>query len=92
MGPDSEPSWFAFPMLVPEGSRDGLIPYLENAGIEVRTVVAGNMARQPICDDDPEDFPVADKWFRRGLWVSAHPMLTGDDLAYLADTLAGFWS
>jgi CDP-4-dehydro-6-deoxyglucose reductase, E1 len=91
VGPDSEPSWFAFPMLVPEGSRDGLIPYLENAGIECRTVVAGNMARQPICDDDPEDYPVADKWFRRGLWVSAHPMLTKDDLVYLAETLAGYW-
>jgi CDP-4-dehydro-6-deoxyglucose reductase, E1 len=86
------PSWFAFPMLVPEGSRDGLIPYLENAGIECRTVVAGNMARQPICDGDPEDYPVADKWFRRGLWVSAHPMLTKDDLAYLAETLAGYWA
>ena len=55
VGEGCEPSWFAFPMLVPEGSRDALIPYLENAGVECRTVVAGNMGRQPICDDNPED-------------------------------------
>ena len=88
----AEPSWFAFPMLVPEGSRDALIPFLENAGIECRTVVAGNMARQPMCDEDPEDYPVADKWFRNGLWVSAHPKISKEDIAYLAETIRSFWS
>ena len=88
----AEPSWFAFPMLVPEGSRDALIPFLENAGIECRTVVAGNMARQPVCDEDPEDYPVADKWFRNGLWVSAHPKISKEDIAYLAETIRSFWS
>lgn len=92
VGEGCEPSWFAFPMLVPEGSRDALIPYLENAGVECRTVVAGNMGRQPICDDNPEDYPVADKWFRRGLWVSAHPKISKEDVGYLAETIRGFWS
>lgn len=86
-----EPSWFAFPMLVPEGSRTAFIRYLENANIECRTVVAGNLPRQPICDGDPADFPVADKWFYRGLWISAHPRITEDQIRYTAKTIRGFW-
>jgi CDP-4-dehydro-6-deoxyglucose reductase, E1 len=87
-----EPSWFAFPMLVPEkASRAAFITHLEAAGVECRTVVAGNMARQPICDDDPEAYPVADKWFQRGLWVSTHPRISPEDVAYLAKVIREYW-
>jgi CDP-4-dehydro-6-deoxyglucose reductase, E1 len=87
-----EPSWFAFPMLIEDESpRADLIRHLESAGVECRTVVAGNMARQPICDADPGDYPVADKWFRRGLWVSTHPRISQEDVGYLAKVLREFW-
>jgi dTDP-4-amino-4,6-dideoxygalactose transaminase len=91
--PGCQPSWYTFPMLAADqAERDRLAGHLAAAGIESRPVVAGNMARQPVCaGEDPARFPVADEVFRRGLWVSVHPALTGDGLAYIADTLAAFW-
>ena len=90
--PGCEPSWFSFPMLVrSDRERGPLMAHLAKAGIECRTIVAGNMARQPMSPGRPEDFPVADKWFRRGLWISCHPQLTSDDLDRIAEALASFW-
>ncbi len=91
--PAADPSWYTFPLLAgSEEERAALTAYLEAAGIESRPVVAGNMARQPVCGGDPGRFPVADKWFKRGLWVSVHPRLTGDDISHIADTLDGFYA
>ena len=84
------PSWFTFPVLVQEG-RDALMAHLADYGIESRPVVAGNMARQPVSPGDPAAFPVADKWFRGGLWVSVHPQLTSGDLHHMATALKAFW-
>lgn len=88
--PAADPSWYTFPVLArSHGERDALMGRLGAAGIESRPVVAGNMARQPVCAGlDPARFPVADKWFRRGLWVSVHPRLTGADLDRIAAALA----
>ncbi len=93
-GPHRRASWFTFPMLVAEGERDELMAHLTTDGIESRPVVAGNMARQPIScrGNDPSDFPVADKWYRRGLWISVHPKLTVTDLNYIVGSLGRFWS
>lgn len=91
--PAADPSWYTFPLLAgSEEERNGLMAHLAAAGIESRPIVAGNMARQPVCGGDPGEFPVADKWFRRGLWVSAHPRLTGDDITYMAGSIAGFYA
>ena len=92
LGGGCEASWFAFPMLVPDArARGAFIARLADAGIESRTVVAGNMARQPICDGNPDDYPVADKWFARGLWVSTHPRISKEDVAHIAATAREFW-
>jgi CDP-6-deoxy-D-xylo-4-hexulose-3-dehydrase len=91
VAPECDPSWFTFPMLVPDGSREAFMLHLEEAGIECRTIVAGNMARQPVCGGNPEDYPVADKWFRRGVWVSVHPRISGDDITWLAKVIREFW-
>lgn len=46
--PRSNPSWFAFPITVRNGvSRDALVHWLENAGIETRQLFAGNIVKQP---------------------------------------------
>lgn len=91
--PGSEPSWYTFPLLAEEKDRDPLMGHLAAAGIESRPIVAGNMARQPLLQPaNPGRFPVADRVFRCGLWVSVHPRLTGDDVAHIADTLAAYWA
>lgn len=88
--PGCRPSWYTFPMLVDD--RDKLMAHLAERGIETRPVVAGNMARQPMCAADPGRFPVADDVFRRGLWVSVHPNLTAADVAHIADSLCEFFA
>ena len=90
--PAASPSWYTFPMLTSsEEERGALMAHLGAAGIESRPVAAGNMARQPVSAGDPAAFPVADTWFRRGLWVSVHPRLSGDDISYMAAVMAAFW-
>ena len=91
VGAGCHPSWFTFPMLVRQ-DRDKLMAHLAENGIEARPVVAGNMARQPVSPGDPAAFPVADKWFRNGLWVSVHPQLTPEDRLHIAAALTAFWS
>lgn len=82
------PSWYTFPFLTAD--RDKLAIRLAERGIESRPIVAGNMARQPVCPADPSQFPVADDVFRRGLWVSVHPRLSAADIARIAGALEEF--
>ena len=91
--PDTEPSWYTFPVICrTRDERDDLASYLGRRGIESRPVVAGNMARQPLAKHFAAgEFPVADKVFRRGLWVSVHPGLSGDDLGRIADAFTSYY-
>jgi CDP-6-deoxy-D-xylo-4-hexulose-3-dehydrase len=48
--PDSDPSWFGFPLLVKEGSpfsRKDIVLHLENNKIATRMLFAGNLIKQP---------------------------------------------
>ena len=87
--PGCRPSWYTFPLLT--GERDKLALHLAEHGIETRPIVAGNMARQPLSAQDPARFPVADRVFREGLWVSVHPNLTAADVGHIAESLCGFF-
>lgn len=91
---EADPSWYTFPMLcASQRERDALAVHLEAAGIESRPIVAGNMARQPVCGwPDPEAFPGADEVFHRGLWVSVHPRLSAGDLERITGALREFWA
>jgi CDP-4-dehydro-6-deoxyglucose reductase, E1 len=93
VSPDVNPSWYTFPFLVPR-HRDEAIAYLLDRGIEARPIVCGNLVRQPVYKgyqgEVPEDYPCADKWFKRGMWVSCHPRLTFDDLDHIATTIRDF--
>lgn len=89
-----DPSWYTFPVLTrTREERDELASFLAARRIESRPVVAGNMARQPLASHlNPAGFPVADKVFRRGLWVSVHPGLSEDDLGRIAEALTSFFA
>jgi CDP-4-dehydro-6-deoxyglucose reductase, E1 len=52
VAPEAECSWFALPIVLTEECpfpKTALTAYLEESGIESRPVVAGNLARQPVC-------------------------------------------
>ena len=90
-------SWFALPMLVAADSpftRQELVTFLEREGVETRPVVAGNLARQPVCLDYPTlqgaDLPGADAVHERGFYLGLHPVDATKDLDRLAELFDGF--
>jgi CDP-6-deoxy-D-xylo-4-hexulose-3-dehydrase len=79
--PETECSWFAFPVMVSEEasfSRDELVRYLEESGVETRPIVAGNLARQPATKKLSgmviDDLPGADSVHERGFYLGIHPL------------------
>ncbi|MBU2063993.1 MAG: DegT/DnrJ/EryC1/StrS family aminotransferase [Candidatus Omnitrophica bacterium] len=95
--PDVECSWFALPiMLTPECpfKKADFLAYLEGHGIETRPIVAGNLARQPVCRLYPElqegDLPGADAVHERGFYLGLHPFEAKKNLDRLAEIFEQF--
>ena len=77
--------YLTFPMLVKD--RVSLVKRLDKAGIEWRPVLAGNIVRQPYYADKVDvrgELPMADRIFDEGIWLPIHPLLTDDDMEYIA--------
>lgn len=94
---DAECSWFALPIVLEERcpfSRAELVEYLEEAGVETRPIVAGNLARQPVCSFFPElqgmDLPGADVVHDRGFYVGLHPHQDDAMIDRLCETFEAF--
>lgn len=90
-------SWFALPLLLSEScpfERAALLEHLELAGVETRPVVAGNIARQPVCALFPDlqdtHLPGADVVHDRGFYIGLHPFAARDNLDRLIDLLDSF--
>ncbi|HML47740.1 MAG TPA: lipopolysaccharide biosynthesis protein RfbH [Clostridia bacterium] len=94
--PDSRPSWFGFLMTCREGfDRNGITRYLEDRGIQTRTLFAGNIIKHPCFDDirDTRRYRVAgelietERVLHRSFWVGVYPGLTEDQLERMADAV-----
>jgi len=95
--PKSECSWFALPIMLAEDcpfSKAELLTYLEAQGVETRPIVAGNLARQPVCQMFPElqetHLPGADAVHERGFYLGLHPFDGRNNLDRLAETFEQF--
>ena len=95
--PDAECSWFALPiMLTPECpfKKADFLAYLEGQGVETRPIVAGNLARQPVCQLYPElqeaNLPGADAIHELGFYLGLHPFEAKSNLDRLAETFEQF--
>jgi CDP-6-deoxy-D-xylo-4-hexulose-3-dehydrase len=62
--------------------------------VETRPIVAGNLARQPVCDVFPElqdaSLPGADIVHERGFYLGLHPLDATRQLDQLAETFERF--
>ena len=98
--PHSLPSWFGFMLMVKEESgmtRDGVIAYLEEYGIQTRALFAGNITRHPCFESLVEgtDYRIAgglertDEVMCRGFWVGVYPGMTKEMLAEMARRIRG---
>lgn len=95
--PDSDPSWFGFPITLREATpfdRVDLLRYLDEKRVGTRLLFAGNITRQPYFAG--RRFRVAgslhgaDLIMANTFWVGLWPGLTEDMLDYIADCIRTF--
>jgi CDP-6-deoxy-D-xylo-4-hexulose-3-dehydrase len=95
--PNSEPSWFGFPILVREDApftRDALTRFLESRRIATRLLFGGNLVRQPAYKDVNYrvvgDLANSDRVMHGAFWIGVHPGLTEEMLAYMIENVNTF--
>ena len=95
--PNSEPSWFGFPIFVRESApftRDELIHHLNDQKIGTRLLFSGNLLRQPayrnITHRVVGDLKRSDDVMHRVFWIGVYPGLTEVMLDYVAETIQKF--
>jgi CDP-6-deoxy-D-xylo-4-hexulose-3-dehydrase len=97
--PNSDPSWFGFPIGVKEGApfkRDQLTRAFDAAKIGTRLVFAGNLLRQPAYEGWEYrvvgDMTNTDYVMNNVFWIGVFPGLTKEMLDYIAATARAFCS
>ncbi len=95
--PDSEPSWFGFPLAVkPDApfTRDQLTRHLDDAKIGTRLLFGGNLVRQPAYEDIQKrvvgDLANTDFVMRQVFWIGLYPGLTEQMLDYTIRIIGEF--
>lgn len=95
--PNSEPSWFGFPITLETGlafSRTQLLQHLTEKKIGTRLLFSGNITRQPAYIN--EEFRVSgslentDKVMKDTFWIGVHPGLNAEHLEFMVDELVSF--
>jgi CDP-6-deoxy-D-xylo-4-hexulose-3-dehydrase len=95
--PDSDPSWFGFPITVKEVcpvSRVDLVSYLNQKKVGTRLLFAGNLTRQPYMKN--VDYRVSgelintENVMNNTFWIGVQPALTNEMLDYVATQIETF--
>ena len=96
--PNSEPSWFGFPLVLKESSgvkRTDLINFLEQNKIGTRLLFAGNLTKQPYMAG--RNFRISgeltntDVVMNQTFWLGTFPGLGEPQLDYITDKLEEFF-
>jgi CDP-6-deoxy-D-xylo-4-hexulose-3-dehydrase len=92
--PESEPSWFGFPLAVkPESglTRDKVTHYLESRKIRTRLLFGGNLVRQPAYKDVEYrvvgDLKNTDYVMNNVFWIGVYPGLNDSMLQHMLNSL-----
>ena len=95
--PNSEPSWFGYPLTIRPGSnldREELVQYLNEMKIGTRLLFGGNLLRQPYMKGRNYrvvgDLTNADLTTTSTFWVGLYPGLDEGHLAYTVEKIANF--
>lgn len=95
--PNSQPSWFGYPITIRPGSgidREALVQYLNQMKIGTRLLFGGNLLRQPYMKGRNYrvvgDLGNADLVTTNTFWLGVYPGLTQDHLAYTVETVGRF--
>ena len=95
--PRADPSWFAFPITVPDGApfcREELTGFLEARQVETRLLFAGNILQQPGYHDIEcrvvGDLPHTNQVMRGTFFIGVYPGLDQARLDYMLEQLSAF--
>ena len=91
-------AWLAFPLLIKNKSRlerKKLQIFLENNGIQTRTIFTGNILRQPIMKNKKykkfgPKFPNSDNVMKNGILIGCHHGLTNKEIKYMMKKFSEF--
>ena len=96
--PNSNPSWFGFPLTVKEGAgvtRVALTRFLDDNKIGSRLLFAGNLLKQPYFKDIEYrvvgELTHTDTTMNNTFWIGVQPALTNEQLDFVADKLEEFF-
>lgn len=94
---DSAPSWFGFPISLPDDcpfDRIDLLRYLDQNKIGTRLLFAGNLIRQPYFSErryrTHGTLEIADKILKQTFWLGIYPGLDEERLAFSAQKIGEF--
>lgn len=96
--PNSEPSWFGFPLIVKDTAgvkRSDLINFLEECKIGTRLLFAGNLTKQPYMAGRnyriSGELTYSDIVMNQTFWLGTFPALGREQLDYIAEKLEEFF-
>jgi CDP-6-deoxy-D-xylo-4-hexulose-3-dehydrase len=96
--PNSEPSWFGFPITLRPGmgfNRVDLIKYLDQNKIGTRLLFAGNLTRQPYMEGRnfrvSQDLVNTDTVMNDTFWIGVYPGLNNEMLDFVNAKLSAFF-
>ena len=96
--PNSNPSWFGFPITLKEEAgtaRVDLLRFLDQQKIGTRLLFAGNLTKQPYFKDIEYrvvgDLTNTDITMNQTFWVGIYPALGEQELDYVAEQLEEFF-
>jgi CDP-4-dehydro-6-deoxyglucose reductase, E1 len=91
--PNSDPSWFGFPIALREDcpvDRDRVLRFMNDRKIATRLLFGGNLLRQPAYLQAEHrrvgDLPVADFIMNNVLWVGVYPGLRAEQLDFMIES------
>ncbi len=95
--PNSDPSWFGFPITLKDDApvnRVDLLKYLDQHKIGTRLLFAGNITRQPYFEGRnyriASGLECSDKVMNHTFWIGVFPALNTEMLDYTAQKISAF--
>jgi len=96
--PNSDPSWFGFPVTLKESSgvqRVDLLKYLDQHKIGTRLLFAGNLTRQPYFEGVKHrvvgNLANTDRTMNQTFWLGVQPSLGQEHFEFVAERLEDFF-
>jgi CDP-6-deoxy-D-xylo-4-hexulose-3-dehydrase len=95
--PDSDPSWFGFPITIRAEShirRTDLVQYLDSKKIGTRLLFGGNLLRQPAYKNVEHrvigTLANTEQIMSNTFWIGVYPGLTNEMLSFVAEVIHDF--